>query len=272
MKNVLNVWKEAGEIVGRRPTVILPFLIACVVNLAAIFFLYLAPQRPVLTLLGPPIRTFFSEYYLHYPNNFILLPRLCNYAEIIIAGFFGMLMTAVGVGMIADVKRGVRASFFINLVRSLKRYFALFGIWLLTFGLIFGFSKLIPLIFKPAGGLAGFFIMIIYFFANILINLLFAYSIIAVIAKGMKFIPAIKKGIFLFFKFFLPTLFLAALPSLLYLPIVMLKSKTRFLIDNVFPEMVLIVLLIGAVLVAIIEFIIYLSLTVLYINKEGGNA
>ena len=51
----------------------------------------------------------------------------------------------------------------------------------------------------------------------------------------------------------------------------MIKIKVYFFINNIFPEMILIVLLIGAGLVAFIEFIIYLSLTILFINKEGAD-
>ncbi len=272
MKNIGIVWKEAGSIIGRRPTIALPFIIGCLVNVAVIFLLYLAPQRPILSILGPPIRVFFGEQFLHYPNNFILLPKLFSYAEIVTAALFGMLMTAVGVGMIADVKRGVRASFFINLIRAFKRYFALFSVWLLTFGLITGVSKLMPFVLKPINSKGvGFLVISIYFVMNILINLIFVYSIILIIVKRKKLIPALKQGVVLFTKLFVPTALLAVLPSLLYLPVLVLKTKVYFFINNIFPEMILIVLLIGAGLVAFIEFIIYLSLTILFINKEGAD-
>jgi len=269
MKQIGAVWKEIGNIVSRRPTVIVPFFITALIQTTALYILYLAPQRPVTFLLGPPIKVFFGNQYLHYPLNFVLLPRIFNYAEIAINGILGMLMTAIGVGMISDTKGGERASFLINGLHALKRYFALFAIWLLTFGIVTGISKVLTLVLRPTFGALGFAILIFYFLLTVILNLLFVYSIFLIIIKKKSLITAIREGILTLGRLFVPTLLLVIIPTLLYLPIVILKSKTVFLINNVFPESVLVVLYSGIALGALIEFIAYASLAILYINKEG---
>lgn len=269
MKQIGAVWREIGNIVSRRPTVTVPFLITGLLQALALYLLYLSPQRPITLVLGPPIKVFFGEQYLHYPLNFVLLPRIFNYAEIVINAFLGMFMTAVGIGMIADTKGGQRASFLINALRALKRYGALFAIWFLTFGIVTGFSKVLSLLMRPAGGLLGFLMLIFYFLLTVLVNLLFVYSIFLVIIKKKSLIFAVREGLLIFGRLFVPTVLLAMIPTLLYLPIVILRAKVIFLINNVFPEMVLAVLYCGIVLGTLIEFIVYASLTILYINKEG---
>ena len=92
MKIIGDVWKEVGRIVAKRPTVALPFLIAGLINAIALYILYLAPQHPVSALLAPPIRVYFGEQFLHYPANFLLLPRLFYAGEMVIDAFFGMFM------------------------------------------------------------------------------------------------------------------------------------------------------------------------------------
>jgi len=269
MRQICSVWKEIGSIVSRRPTVVLPFFVAGIVNAIVLYVLYLAPQRPVALLLGPPIRVFFGAQYLHYPLNFVLLPKLFNYAQIAINGLFGMLMTAVGVGMIADVKNGERASFLINALRALKRYFALFAVWFLTFVLVTGATRLLSLILKPAAGPLGFLALIFYFLIATFVNMVFVYAVLHIIIKKKTLMSALRDGLLIFWRLLVPTALLVVIPVLLYLPIVILKAKVNFMINNVFPEMVLVVLYSGIILATLIEFVIYASLTILYLNKEG---
>jgi hypothetical protein len=267
MKNLFSTWKETFALLNKRPKIIIPFLVTGILNIIAIYLLYYAPQRPVSFVLGPPIIRFFGEKFLHYPTNFLILPKLVNYAELAIGALFGMLMTAVAVHMIWDVKNGERALFFVNLIRSLKRYISLLVIWGISFGILTGVSKILSKTPALKTIPKGQFITL-YFFIAVLINMLLIYAVPLLIIKKRNLFGALSHSIVVLAKSFFTTLILVAVPSLFYLPVIMAKSKTVTLIDKFFPEIILTVLITGVIVSIISELIITTSITVLFLNKE----
>lgn len=262
---VIKIWKETFNLLRERPKIILPFLVLGIVNALLLYLLYLTPQRPVAYVLAPLVRTFLGEKFLHYPFNLFILPKLFYYGQLLVYAFVGMLMTAVGVGMVGDAFQGKGSSFLINFIRSFKRYFALLGVWILTFGVTVLFLQIFPKQdkFMNLGIVSASFLL------SIFVQILFIYTIPLIIIERRKFFAALKNNFIFLIKVFIPTVLLIILPSLFYLPVLIIKDKMGFLTKQFFPEIVVGVLGLGLLTSFIIDFWVTLSTTVLFVKKEG---
>ena len=260
----------------------IPFLIFFIFDLISVSILYLAPRLPLSLILGPPIRTFWGERFLHYPLNFLLLPKLASLARMALSVFLGALLTGMAVALVWEIYNKKHLKLKTALGVALKRYFDLFAIVFiftslfyvlqktLTLGLmhyfITGHHKL--LFFGPAAWL-GPFLIVLNFILAVLIQSAFIYAIPLIIIEKEKLIKSLVKSFVLFKKLCIPTLILVGLPMLLYVPIVILISKSDFLIMQLFPESVLLVLVLGCVVSSlVIDLIVTVSTTWLYLIRR----
>lgn len=238
---------------------------------------------PLRLILGPPIRTFWGERFLHYPFNFLLLPKLLNLSRMALAVVFSSLLTGAAVAMVFDVYSKKHPKLSACLKSGLKRYIHLFAIVLIFTGLFYFLGKIITqgllkyfmaghtrLLFLRAGIWMGPILTCINFLLALLIQSAFIYAIPILMIEEEKLIKSIVKSFILFKKLFIKTLILVGLPMLLYIPIMVLLNNSAFLISNVFPESILLVLILGGIISSlIIDPIVTISTTFLYLmNKE----
>ncbi|UCC95998.1 MAG: hypothetical protein JSW40_04410, partial [Candidatus Omnitrophota bacterium] len=206
MKLAVNIWKETLRVLKRHPKILIPFLVVGTAHFLLIYLIYSAPQRPLSSVFAPPIRAFFGEKFLHYPFNFFVFPQLFNYGEIILSALVGIFMTALAIGMIADVIQKQETSLLVNSLKSIRRYCALFGVWIL----MFLFVRLTMSIFHrivPAGeGLRTLIASSLYFLGAIFIQLLFIYAIPLIIIKKKKLLAALRENTAVLKKLFFPTM------------------------------------------------------------------
>lgn len=267
MKLLFGVWKETFRLLNRRPKIIIPFIIVGALNIIMAYTLYYAPQRPISYLLAAPIRRFFGEKFLHYPFNFYILPQLYSYGEIALSAFVGILMTALAVGMVADCLAGHQASLLISFIRGIKRYFALLVAWAITFVVAYFTAKYFPkLLGTPSENNLKLF-SIINFFSSVIVQLLFIYLVPVMIIKNKNIFSSLKENFIVVAKLFFPTLVLGLVPALLYVPTIMLKAKTVFLIDTFFPEIIIGVVVASIVVAVIVDALVTTSTTVLFVKK-----
>ena len=177
-------------------------------------------------------------------------------------------MTALAISMIADVMAGHQASFLIGFIRSIKRYFGLLFVWGLIFASVFFTSKYLPKFFHTQDASKQLLFTAIYFLVTIVVQILFIYIVPIMIVKNKSVFVAIKDNIAVVTKLIFPTLFLGLVPALLYVPTVLLKSKSQFLVEALFPEVILGIIVLGIIVSVIVEIIVVTSTTVLFINKE----
>ncbi len=282
---VKRVYNNAFQFLRTNSAYFKPFLTLAILEFLVLILLYSAPREPLRALLGPPIKTFWGEKFLHYPLNFILLPKLVSRSFMVLSIVFGSLLSGMAVSIILDIYNKKRVQIFNAFKVAIKRYLSLFGILLIiNLGYYFigkfisvtlikyfytGHSKL--LFMGPKIWLGIIFIAVNFFMA-ILIQAIFVYSIPAIIIDNKGFHKSIGKSIVLFFKFFIPTVLLVLLPMLLYIPIIVLSSNYIFLMDKLFPEIVFYVEALSIIFsVLIIDPVVTMSTTLLYLkNKEKG--
>lgn len=269
-KIVLDTWRLTFGLFKQNPRVLIPFVLVGLFDLSILLLIYLAPRPPLSALLAPPIRAFWGERFLHYPFNLLLIPRLFDYGHTISTAFMGVLMTGAAIGMLKQAKEGHKPNILFNLVKSLRMYLRLLVIWLVMFGLVSAAFKGLPAIFHFKQGAASQIALSAAFFVSILIEAFFIYAMPAVIIEEKKAGAAIKRSISFSKSAFLPTLILVALPTLIYIPMIILRGKLPMLMSKVFPEAVLIFLAVGIVVSVIIDCLITSSAAILFLNKKEG--
>ncbi len=72
-------------------SLLIPFIILFIVDIILISVLYLSPRYPLSVLFAPPIRKLWGSQFLHYPMNFMLLPKLFYYARLVSSFYFWSL-------------------------------------------------------------------------------------------------------------------------------------------------------------------------------------
>ena len=265
------------------PALFLPFLIFAILEVIVLVIIYLAPRMPVRLILGPVISTFWGERFLHYPVNFLLLPKIASLSRMGLAVIFSSLLSGVAVALVFAVHNKKQIKFKEAFKSALKKYASLF-IVVLIFTLLFYFLvKLVTivlvsyfmaghsrLLFLKPGIWMGPILLGINFMLALLIQSAFVYAIPLLIIEKQKLIKAIIGSFLLFKKLFIPTLILVGLPMLVYIPIIILNSKTAFLIDKVFPEFILLVSFLSIIISSlVIDTIVTISTTFLYFaHKE----
>jgi len=265
MREAIKIWGKTLGIFKKYPKLFLPFLFVALVDGFFLYLLYLAPQRPVSFVLAPWIRRFFGEKFLHYPYNLYLLPQLYRYSHIFVGATLGILMSAVASFMIKEILENKRPNMLIGSLLSLRRYFSLFGVWVITFSLSFFLLRMVRKIITNHHLL--FFLFSLFVVA--VVASFFIYAIPAIIIERRGFFSSIGRSISFFKRFILVTLILNLVPSLLYFPVTALKSKVSFLLHFSPPEIIIGVLSLGVVISLIIDIFTTASPVILFLEKGG---
>lgn len=267
MKMVIKIWRETFKVLRIYPKIIIPFIISGICSGLALYLLFLAPQRPVAYVLAPPVRAFFGEKFLHYPFSLHLLPKLFWYAQVFLSGSIGVLMTGAAIGMLRDIYNGKVPGIFSNLIVSLKRYFALLGIWLIIFVVSFSFGKAVKVI-SPDNNITGLFFYLTYL-VTILTQIIFVYAMPAVIIEKRNIFSSIKKNFSFLRRCFFSTFLLVITPGFLYLPVMIAKQNFPRLIKQLCPEVIVVVLGAGIFVSVIMDIFITISPTIVFLEKEN---
>jgi len=272
---VKSTWKLTFKTICEHPRILFPFFITV---LAEVFFLsvfYYAPRPPLLAILGPPIKKFFGEAYLHYPVNFTLLPTLFYYGQIFVWLTVGVCMLGVTVSMINQIHEGRPSPSIIgSLNRAIRRYSPLFLFALLIFLLSLASFRIpryliMKFYFLPRGkffSLQAFFF--ISFFVAIIFESFLVYGIPSVIIEGRSFIGALKRTFSISKAMFIPTFVLVLSPRLLDLMMAFLKQKLPFVMVKTFPDITLFVLGLGIAMTFITDLIVITCATNLFLAKK----
>lgn len=265
---VLNIWQKGWRLIRKHPVVFAPFLISGACSVIVLYILFLAPHRPISYLLAPPIRMAMGEKFLHYPFNFVVLPKLFRLGDLCVSAFVGMLMSAVTVGMVADILAERRPSFLISFLVAIKRYFMLILVWFVSFGIISLVMNFLPGFFDLQARLGKSLFVTISLAVSIFVQLLFIYVVPALILGRKKIIPAFKDNLKTLANKFIPSMIVVAVPAVMYVPILLFKSYAGLFAQTNFPEMVLLVLLAGVVMTLAIDFWITVCITILYVKQN----
>jgi hypothetical protein len=265
------------------PALFVPFIIFAILEFISLIIIYLAPRMPLRLIFGPPIRTFWGERFLHYPLNFLLLPKLTSLARMGLTILLGSLLTGMAVAITLDIYNKKQIKLAASFKTAFKKYIYLFSVVFLFTLLFCLLVKIVTivlikyfiagqsrLLFLGPGIWLGPILLIINFLLALFVQSAFIYTIPFIIIEKEKLIKAIIKSFVLFKKLFVPTLILVGLPMLLYIPVIILQYKGAILMNRLFPEFVLLLSVLGVIISSlVIDPLVTISTTFLYLlNKE----
>lgn len=125
---IKKVYNTTVNSLKNHPAIFLPFLIFAILEFAALVFFYLTPRMPLRVIFGPIIRTFWGERFLHYPLNFLLLPKLASLSRMVLSVIFSSLLTGMAVAIILDIYNKKHVKLEAAFKSALKRYLDLFTV------------------------------------------------------------------------------------------------------------------------------------------------
>ncbi|MFH1855954.1 MAG: hypothetical protein ABH836_01840 [Candidatus Omnitrophota bacterium] len=269
-------WKLTFKTLREYPRISVPFVFSALAEVFFLIILYYAPRYPFSAILAPPIKTFVGEAYLHYPLNFILLPRLFYFAKVFVWFTMGICAWAVSSNMVSQVQEGrflpsIAGSF----NRVIRRYPALFLFALSIFILSLVIFKLpqflvMKLYFLPRGKyftLQSF--SFISFFITIAVEALLIYIVPSIIIERQSFFGALKRTWALSKEIYMPTLAIILIPRLLEMGVFFLKQKLPLIMTKTFPEITLWVLGADIVVSFLTNLIVITLITDLFLIKQG---
>jgi len=282
MVSLKRVYDRTTQAIKNNPVLLLPFAAFAAFEFITLIIIYLAPRMPLKLLLGPPIRALWGEKFLHYPVNFILLPRLISLARIGLTVVIGSFLTGVATILVFNIYRKTKINLKNVFNLALKKYVSLFAIVLL-FTLVFYFldkitTKLLikyfvsghsRLLFLGPKIWLGPALACLNFTLAVIVQSAFVYAIPILLIEGETLTKAVLKSILLFKKLFLKTIILVGLPMLIYIPIITLQSEPAFLITRLFPEAVLLMSILSLIICSlVIDLSITLTTTHLYLMHK----
>ncbi len=272
---IFSVWSMTFRMIAKYPRILLPFFIKAIFEALALTVLFYSPRSPFSIVLAQPIKSFFGATYLHYPANFTLLPTLFYYGQILAMFMVGAVMYGMAMGMVSQAHSGtgdVKISG--NFNRAARRYFALVGIWLITFILSLVILKLPPVIVKklmPPSPSAMMLLHILSYSGIVLVfvlEALFIYAYPAAIIERKSIFGAIGRSFSVARHVFLPTIVLVFVPRLFEFLFVFVRQKQQGLMNLTVPEVTLVILGAGIVLTMFTDAAVFLTTANLFILKQ----
>lgn len=261
MNTFKKIIGEALYIFKKHPNTIVPFLIMGVMDFVVLYVVYLAPQRPVSIALAPPIRAFWGEQYLHYPMNLLLLPKLYNHAHMLLLATLGVLTSGCAIAMISEASSGNTPKLFSSFFLALKRYVSLLIIGVVVFLISFFLGKLSGKVAMPLSyGI---------YFLLIAVQIILLYAMIAVMVNKNNIIRALKRSFSLAAKHVIVTLAITVSAAVLYFPVILLKQNLSALITKFSPDIVVVVLGVGIIVVTIVDVVVTFLATQLFLRNNN---
>ncbi len=278
MKIYSSVVRATFQNLRKHPSLFKPFLYLAFIEMAGLALLFYSPQWPVSLVLAQPIRAFYGEAALHYPGHLLALPQIFRIWQIIAGVIFGSLLTGIAISMYNQEAKGMSLRFGKNFKIAFNRYLPLLAYTLVTFIIIYLVEHFSGIFIKDrlvAGkgyflkmgqikwgvGLAVFNILF-----SVGIETLLMYVPVLIIIENIGFWRSAAASIKTVFRYFVTSVLLVLVPVVFYLAAVVLKVFIPRLMDMYFPEISLVITIFGILLAFLVNTIVAVSSTILYLN------
>jgi hypothetical protein len=275
-KNVFSLFpmvvRRLFGLVRRYPIIVAPFIGVAVFEGMALTVWFLAPRPPLSMALAPIIRAFWGEQFLHYPTNFLLLPKIFEYTRNVLTFITGIFFSGIALSMLLQASQSQQPEWFLGIGRVARRYFRLFIIW----GVVFGLSAACG---KALSHYAGLFPSLRWFLsaefaATIAVQLLFVFAFPAIVIENKKTFMSLIRSLALIRLYPLTSFLIVFIPSLLVLPVIYVQLRLPELMRTVAPEAALWALILRIALVTVVDCAVTLGAGMLLIihreNEQAG--
>jgi hypothetical protein len=268
----IAAYKKLFELLQKKPLLALPFIFLALCNFAALTLIYLGPRYPLSKLFAPPVRKIWGEQFLHYPQNFSLIPKLYNHAHVFISFTLGLFLTGIFIVLIArffDDEKKKKIKIFNVFLTVLKKYLPM----VLFFAVFYGINKLF---FKLLGVSLAFFLgdssVSVYchlggnFLVSVFLQTAFAFIFPAILLSGSGLFAALKHNVGLVKRNIKDVFIVVLIPSLLYVLVILNMIFMPWFLARFEPEVLLLSLSFNIIMTVLIDFFITGATTVFYLH------
>lgn len=278
-KNIFNVLKSAVHVLIENKKILLPFTLIVFIQFIVLEILCFAPQFPLNQFFAPLIRKLWSEAFLHYPNYYLLLPKLFQYSQFALYIFLNAFLIGIAIAAIKSINDG-KSVVYKKIVReNMDRYLHVCILASLIFIIIMctvkGYGFLIERAEKIQSTSGSFYLIkrividgASYFnlIISAFVTTIFAYVLPIIIIERKKVSSAIIQSFKISKGNFWDTFLIVLIPTLLFAPILLLRSSIPPL--PAIPEAKLFILGLSVIAATIIDAVIYTALTSVYLLKK----
>lgn len=280
-RQLIPLLRESLNIYMSNPLILLPFVTIAFIQLLVLEVLYFAPSFPLVRFFGPLIQKLEGETYLHYPQSFLILPKWFQIAQYFIYVLIGSLLTATAMTIISDINNQKKTSFGSALRRTLSQYVHLIIAAIITFFVYQGLSGLYGLCIRRAIQIrseTGIFYFIKatvlygapYFtlLIGVLVTTLLAFVFPIIILERKKVFSAILLNFRYLWGSFWFIFFVVVIPTLLYVPVLLLRDNLGIVVNLTFEGMRLLLITLSVLIMIVIDATIYTAITTYYLLKK----
>lgn len=271
--SIKRIWGSSFELMVKRPIVILPFFIMAFIEGLALELIYFSNRAPLSLLASPIIRKFSGEIFLHYPFNIAKIPRYFYYTQLLTFVLVGILLSAITVNIVKNIKEGLPLRVKALIKNAVKRYFAFSMLGILMIALMFGlrtadtflYVKLAGLVSKNlqathpqlfGAGMSGF-----YFITSLMMHTLFILVVPIMVVRKCSFVRSLFSSIGLGLRHFFSLILVIFLPYALYFPVTLLKAYSPEFGSKIFPEVTILILASGIIIAAFVDCFVVVCAT-----------
>jgi hypothetical protein len=261
--------------------ILYPFLILAFINLALLEIVYFIPRHPLVEFLGPVVSRIWNEQFLHYPMDLLLLPKLFYYAQMFFYLMFGSFLLAVTAHLIAAANNSERVSFKLSFKKSLSSYLHILLYSLISLGIFqlmsSGFDVIVHRALKIQSTQGIFFIIkktvtmgvpFAQFLFGVIITILLAYVVPINLIEKKKIIKALIANFKMLFSSFWMTTVLVIIPTIFYIPVLILRNNVGFFASVTAPEIQLVLIIIGIFVTLSINTLVLAATTTYYLHRK----
>lgn len=271
-----SIYSETFRSLLTKPSALVPMGVFALLEAIALALITLSPRQPFAAVLGPPVQAFFGDQYLHYPFNFLLMPRLMTLARTALAVIAGSVLAGATVLMVSPLGKRPKtplAAIFAAMSRS-GRLLCLFSFLALVFWAINKvlivsvtgyFASHQSFLFIGSGLWKGPILISLSLSVGIFCQALFLYAVPGIALDNKSLLASVRQSFLLFVSRPVLALALVAMPSLMYVPVVIANYNSPLLIERLFPEAVLVVTAAGIVINAfMVDLVTFSSAAMAY--------
>jgi len=264
---------------ARRAVLWTPLLLETLVALLlALIHLYIFSP-----ITGPLIKAWigiagsqFGDAYFHYPAQYALMPYFLGTARLLVNAFIEGFLFGVVIDMLMALYRGERPLLMTSFGQALKRYLPLTVAWLVVVAILYLVNRYFTTIIQDVFGYslqnaprrqvaADFSLRGV----TILIYSVFVFLLPSIMAGGVSFVAAVKRGLAMFFRHPFVAIGLVLLPYLIgFLPSWATSDPNRIVV-NFSPELVFYLLLISIGLDVIVNFLLLGTAVKFYMDQSA---
>lgn len=260
--------------------VLIPFVTIAFIQFLLLEILFFAPRFPLVSFFGPIIEKRWGQANLHYPFNLEILPEFLQFFQIPIYIFINSFLIGLAIAGINAINNNQKVGIKTLLRQTLPSYIHIIVSSLISFGVFWGVFKVFKLVFaralqlNPNGPYKMLRSVIVdgapYFelFIGAFVTIFFVYVIPIIIIEKKKIFAAIALNFKTFFSSVLFTVGAVIIPTIFYLPMVLLRNEISEIAHNSFPEIRVVSLIVSIIIMVLIDAVIYTSVATFYLVKK----